>query len=63
MIPGLRLQAEAAILEAEGRMDEALMKLDQSLAVSSTIKEDAGRQLTVSSLNRWRTELVAKSCC
>jgi len=61
MIPGLRLQAEAAILEAEGRMDEALTKLDQSLAVSSTIKEDAGRQLTVSSLNRWRTELVAKS--
>lgn len=61
MIPGLRLQAEAAILETEGRMDEALTKLDQSIAASNTIKEDAWRQQTVLSLNRWRAELTSKS--
>ena len=61
MIPGLRLQAEAAILEAEGHMDEALTKLDQSIAASSTIKEDAWRQQSVLSLNRWRAELASKS--
>ena len=63
MVPGLRLAAEAAILEAEGHVDEALKMLDQSIVSISTIKENASRQLALSSLNRWRAELTSKACC
>jgi len=59
MVPALRLNAEAAILEAEGHIDEALKKIDESMAQAHAIKEDARRRMSVMFLEKWKAEITS----
>jgi len=58
-IPGIRSQAEAAILEAQGKIEDALAKLDESKAASATIAQPSMRTLSLASIERWKNELSA----
>jgi len=59
MVPGMRLQAEAAIREAENRVPEAIQKIDESIAAVVTIKEESLRKLSIRFLEKWKAELLA----
>lgn len=56
--PGLRLQGEAALLECDGRISEAVAKLDESETAARSIPQPAQREITLRSLERWKAELV-----
>ena len=58
MVPAMRLNAEAAILEAEGHIDEALQKIDESMALARAIKEDSRRKMTIMLLEKWKAEVA-----
>src|SRR5258708_4784595 len=55
--PGLRLRAEAAILEAQGDIGGALSKLDAYEAAALTIPTPSQRELSLRFLRRWQSEL------
>ena len=56
-IPGLRTQAEAAILEAQGELEGALAKLEESRAACEKIAMPAVKTSSLASLDRWKKEL------
>ena len=60
-IPGMRSQAEAAILEAQGKIEDALAKLEECKAECATIAQPSIRTLSLASLERWKKELSAGS--
>lgn len=57
-IPGMRSQAEAAILEAQGKIEEALVKLEGCKAECAAIAQPSTRTLSLASLERWKEELL-----
>lgn len=59
--PGIRAQAEAAILEAQGKIGDALTKLNESKKQSATIAQPSTREITMASLDRWEKELLAEN--
>jgi Peptidase family M50 len=59
--PGLRSQAEAAILEAQGRIEDALSKLNESKAAVAAIPQPSLRVVSLASLDRWKKELLAEA--
>jgi hypothetical protein len=59
--PGIRAQAEAAILEAQGKIGDALAKLKDSKKQSATIAQPSTREITMASLDRWEKELLAEN--
>src|SRR5579859_5344460 len=60
ILPGLRLQAESAILEAQGNIEGALKKLDEVETALMTIHDSYQRSVSLRSLQRWRHELLEK---
>jgi hypothetical protein len=60
ILPGLRLQAESAILEAQGNIEDALKKLDEVETALMTIHDSYQRSVSLRSMQRWRRELVEK---
>lgn len=60
ILPGLRLQAESAILEAQGNIEDALKKLDEVETALMTIHDSYQRSVSLRSLRRWRGELLEK---
>jgi hypothetical protein len=58
--PGLRLRAEAAILEAKGEMASALRKLDECGQALLRVPNPTQREMALRFLNRWRSELEAR---
>jgi hypothetical protein len=60
LFPGLRLQAESAVLEAQGNIEGALKKLDEVETALMTIHDSYQRSVSLRSLQRWRRELVEK---
>jgi hypothetical protein len=60
LFPGLRLQAESAVLEAQGNIEGALKKLDEVETALVTIHDSYSRSVSLRSLQRWRRELVEK---
>jgi hypothetical protein len=59
--PGLRLQAEAAILEAQGDVEQAMFKLGESKAATAMIADPSLRAVALASLERWEKELSEKA--
>ena len=59
--PGIRAQAEAAILEAQGKIGDALAKINESKNQSATIAQPSIRVITLASLDRWEKELLAEN--
>jgi hypothetical protein len=60
LLPGLRLKAESAILEAQGNIEGALKKLDEVEAALMTIHDSYQRSVSLRFLQRWRRELLEK---
>lgn len=60
IFPGLRLQAESAILEAEGNIEGALKKLDEVQTAIMAIHDGYQKPVALRSLERWRRELLEK---
>lgn len=60
ILPGLRLQAESAILEAQGNIEGALKKLDEVETALMTIHDGYQKPVALRSLQRWRRELLEK---
>jgi hypothetical protein len=60
LFPGLRLRAEAAILEAQGNFEGAFKKLDEVEIALMTIHDSYQRSVSLRFLQRWRHELHAK---
>jgi hypothetical protein len=60
LFPGLRLRAEAAILEAQGNFEGAFKKLDEVEIALMTIHDSYQRLVSLRFLQRWRHELHAK---
>jgi hypothetical protein len=62
--PGLRLRAQAAILEAQGDIEGALKKLDESESAIMQIRDPYQKSASLRSLQRWKLELLEmKSSC
>jgi hypothetical protein len=59
-IPGLRLRAESAILEARGDLEGALKKLDEVETTIIATHDRYQRPLSLRLLQRWRSELQAQ---
>ena len=59
--PGLRPQAEAAILEAQGNIEQALFKLEESIEASNAIAQPSLRTVSLALLKRWEKELSEKA--
>ncbi|HWX56076.1 MAG TPA: M50 family metallopeptidase [Verrucomicrobiae bacterium] len=59
--PGLRLWAEAAILEARGDVAGALSKLNDYEAAVLTIRVPSQREMSLRYLQRWRSELQSST--
>lgn len=60
ILPSLRLQAESAILEAQGNVEGALKKLDEVETALKTIHDGYQKPVALRSLGRWRRELLEK---
>jgi hypothetical protein len=60
LYPGLRLQAESAVLEAQGNIEGALKKLDEVETALMTIHDSHQRSVSLRSLQRWKRALVEK---
>ncbi|MCU1219076.1 MAG: cytolysin immunity CylI protein [Candidatus Angelobacter sp.] len=60
LLPGLRLQGESAILEAQGNIEGALKKLDEVETALMTIHDSYQRPVSLRFLQRWRRELLEK---
>lgn len=63
MVPAMRLNAEAAIFEAEGHIDEAVKKIEESMALARAIKEDSRRKVTIMLLEKWKAEITSNRLC
>src|SRR5579864_4079731 len=61
LFPGLRLQAESAILEAQGNIEGALKKLDEVETALMTIHDGYQRSVSLRSMQRWTQELLKKT--
>ena len=59
--PGLRLRAEAAILEAGGDIRGALDKLNETQRALRSIVNQAQRDVSLRALHRWQSELQSQS--
>lgn len=60
IFPGLRLQAESAILEAQGNIEGALKKLDEVQTALMAIHDSYQKSVGLRSLERWRRELLER---
>lgn len=60
VLPGLRLQAESAILEAQGNIEGALKKLDEVETALMAVYDSYEKPVALRSLQRWRRELLEK---
>lgn len=60
ILPGLRLQAESAILEAQGNIEGALKKLDEVETALMAIHDSYQKPVALRSVQRWRRELLGK---
>jgi hypothetical protein len=60
-IPGLRLQAEAAILQAQDDIQGALQKLEESASLASKMPENTKKRQVLQALKEWKTEIKASA--
>jgi len=60
LLPGLRLRAQSAILEAQGNLEGALKKLDEVETALMTIHDSYQRPVSLRFLQKWRRELLEK---
>lgn len=58
--PGLRLRVEAAILEAQGNIEEALKKLDEVETALMTVHDGYQKPISLHFVRRWKLELLEK---
>jgi len=58
--PARRARIEAAILEAQGNLDDALAKLAEVETALQALPDPQQRQIALTSLHRWRSEIQTK---
>jgi hypothetical protein len=56
---GLHSRVDAGILEAKGDIEGALKKLDQAEMLALTLPNEIQRKVSLESLRRWKSELLA----
>ena len=56
-MPGLRVRAEAAILQAQDDIEGALRKLEEYEQAILTVANQVQRDLALRGLRKWRSEL------